>query len=153
MNAILTQDDFSLVPPASMIWVERHYSPLLVESLRYDFYVDYGVRRGWRTIVMPQTIIILDGTDEPVLEMDFVRDINMKFAYGYRVQLPMREHFYLVPYLFKMCQFRFAGMVFIRPCVMLDRWNKLVSLGVIKPFDNEAMLHHTYFCQDFKMLE
>lgn len=153
------ESDFSLQPPAQLMWMKKEFDPRIENGLKYDerlrsslrvFDDEYsrfmmlGVRditigkRQGSTDKTPSFSVV--GMNELVVEVNFF-DPNI-FRKGtsnglifFRMHMPIDGGLYIIPYLFRIRRFivpMFGTMTMEGIQVIPERWKRLKDMGLIK---------------------
>lgn len=147
MNAMLTMDEFKMVPPPQMLWVERHYCPSIKASMSisrksldrfnemlksdacsFHFGI-YSIQKSF----FPHTSVFSDKIAQGEPHLTFVINIEGTDLVA-MASCPFDERLYLIPYLFKLkdCQYDFLDKPTWIFQSITDRWEKLRSLDLVK---------------------
>lgn len=153
-------DDYRLNPPPQLLWVMRHYCPILAGCLSFrvidrimkseagttadeDSYVSYNMggplwcNHGHSLSGQKNTIF---GEEIFFNEMR----ISIKFLHGSRmsprkVTFKFDSHLYLIPYLFRAELKLSEGSWGYTIYSVDERWDKMIDLGILPPDTNKRI--------------
>lgn len=152
-------DDYRLNPPPQLLWVMRHYCPILAESLSFSV-IDRFMKLKKGTTFDPQKNVICNmygplvciygdsfwEQKKTIFGEEIVANelrMSINFLQSDSTALPRREtfkfdsHLYLIPYLFRTTLKLREGSWGYTIYSVDERWDKMINLGILPPNINK----------------
>lgn len=153
--------EFSMKPPPQFMWLEKDFDVRIRDALKYKKELDGEMRAFFRNN-LPSTHMMRDvtllrksaiGTRKEITspsrhdlnECDFLLSINFlgpvlnegskKSVSFFRMEMPLKDELYIIPYVFKVENFKFHLFpLIVVEClhVIPERWDELRRFGLIR---------------------